>query len=167
MKDEYNGQWERLGKADAYWAVLTDPKKKDNKWNSADFFRTGEKEIEVVFSDLKELNAEINFNLSLDFGCGVGRLSRALSKKFLVDRGTIKKVVEFKSYRNENDNIFESKKLENTTTNNKFTKEDIIWIRNNYKKHDPIFGLKPISIKFNTNETRIWKIVTYKVWKNI
>jgi len=92
---------------------------------------------------------------------------RALAKQFLVDRGTIKKVVEGKSYRNKDGYIIQSKKLDNTTTNNKFTPDDIKYIRNVYIPHHPEFGCKPLSVKFNTNETRIWKIVTRKVWKNI
>ncbi len=82
IKNKYHEQWERLGESDPYWAVLTDPRNKVSKWNSTDFFQTGEKEIESVFSKLKELSSEITFNVSLDFGCGVGRLSRALATKF-------------------------------------------------------------------------------------
>ena len=85
MKDKYSEQWERLGDSDPYWAVLTDPTKKGNegkKWNSIEFFQTGETAIERVFSKLKEFDTAISFDVALDFGCGVGRLSRALAKKF-------------------------------------------------------------------------------------
>ncbi len=82
MKDKYREQWERLGEFDPYWAVLTDPKKKDNKWNSTEFFQSGETEIENVFSKLKEFGSVLTFDVALDFGCGIGRLSRALAKKF-------------------------------------------------------------------------------------
>lgn len=82
MKDKYQEQWERLGDSDPYWAVLTDPKGKDNKWNKMLFFQSGEAEINNVFSKLKESFIVITFDSALDFGCGVGRLSRALAKKF-------------------------------------------------------------------------------------
>jgi hypothetical protein len=92
---------------------------------------------------------------------------RALAKKFNVDRGTIKKIVVGESYRNDGDNLIQPKKLVGTTTNNKFSPEDIKYIRDNHISHHPEFGTKPMAIKFNTNETSIWKIVTKRVWKNI
>ena len=88
---------------------------------------------------------------------------RAFSKKYNVDRQTIKKIVDGKSYKNVDGQIQNNNRI----TNNKFSKEDILWIRRNYIAHHPEFGGVPMAKKFNTNETRIWKIITYKVWKNI
>lgn len=75
-------QWEILGEADPYWAVLTVPDKKGGKWDRSDFFATGEKEIDDVFGMLKKLDVNLDFVTALDFGCGVGRLSRALATRF-------------------------------------------------------------------------------------
>ena len=104
-----------------------------------------------------------NFKLFCkDFGI------RALAKKFSVDRVTIRKIVAGKSYRKDNGKIKNIKtQLINSTTNNKFTKDQILYIRNVYIPHHPEFGCKPLSVLFNTNETRIWKIVNRHVWKNI
>jgi len=82
MKDKYREQWERLGYNDPYWAVLTDPEKKGNLWGSAEFFKSGEIEISNVFFELNQLKILISFNTAVDFGCGVGRLSRALATRF-------------------------------------------------------------------------------------
>lgn len=82
MKDKYQKQWETLGATDPYWAVLTEPKMKGGKWNQDDFFKTGENEIHSVLSKIERLDVTINKNIALDFGCGVGRLSKALSSRF-------------------------------------------------------------------------------------
>jgi hypothetical protein len=39
--------WERLGRRDPYWAVLTDPDKRGGGWNIDDFFRSGVDEIDA------------------------------------------------------------------------------------------------------------------------
>lgn len=83
MENKYREQWEKLGAYDPYWAVLTSPNKKGGKWDINDFFDTGEKEIENVLGKLSELNVNPDRSIALDFGCGVGRLSRALAKEFI------------------------------------------------------------------------------------
>lgn len=82
MKDKYREQWEKLGTNDPYWAVLTNPDKKGGKWNSVEFFDTGKKEIENILRKIKTLGVNINKDIALDFGCGVGRLSKALANEF-------------------------------------------------------------------------------------
>lgn len=82
MKDKYREQWETLGADDPYWAVLTDPNKRGGKWNSNEFFNTGKTEIENVLGKLSNLSVKLDRSVALDFGCGVGRLSRALANEF-------------------------------------------------------------------------------------
>lgn len=82
MKDKYQEQWDKLGSSDPYWAVLTDPEKKDGKWNRDDFFNTGESEVRDLLQKIKRKGEDIKFHTALDFGCGVGRLSRPLSERF-------------------------------------------------------------------------------------
>lgn len=56
--------------------------------------------------------------------------------------------------------------------NHKFTEDDIIWIRTNYKFGDNRFGCNGIAdyfngLGYNTNTSRIWKIVNRKTWKHL
>jgi ubiquinone/menaquinone biosynthesis C-methylase UbiE len=82
MIDRYRQQWEALGTNDPYWAVLTDPGKKAGRWNKAEFFQTGIDEIGSLLKKISRLGIQPRFELALDYGCGVGRLSRALSTSF-------------------------------------------------------------------------------------
>lgn len=81
MNDRYQEQWERLGAHDPYWAVLTDPCKKGGKWDKDEFFASGQREIEQVLKNLVRMGVHCS-GTALDFGCGVGRLCRALSGYF-------------------------------------------------------------------------------------
>lgn len=80
--DRYQRHWEGLGSHDPYWAVLSDPAKKGGGWDKAEFFELGRREIGEVVSRLARLGVATGQGVALDFGCGVGRLSRALSEHF-------------------------------------------------------------------------------------
>jgi ubiquinone/menaquinone biosynthesis C-methylase UbiE len=82
MGDRYKKQWENLGSYDPYWAVLSDPNKKGRKWEKDEFFESGRHEIEQVMKNISKMRMRPQFDTALDFGCGVGRLSRALSRYF-------------------------------------------------------------------------------------
>lgn len=82
MNNRYQKQWENLGSHDPYWAVLSDSKKKGGKWEKDEFFESGRCEIEQVMANLAHIRVELRLETALDFGCGVGRLSRALSRHF-------------------------------------------------------------------------------------
>jgi len=85
IKLEYErlqSNWNTFGKNDPMWAILTDPAKKDNKWQPGEFFETGINDIERVISYTKQLNLNLNYNKAIDFGCGIGRLTQALAMKF-------------------------------------------------------------------------------------
>lgn len=70
--------WDRLGKKNAFWAILSDKK----GWDQGEFFETGRREVRQVLDDLDNEGAAVHFGKALDFGCGVGRLSHALSEHF-------------------------------------------------------------------------------------
>jgi ubiquinone/menaquinone biosynthesis C-methylase UbiE len=80
--DRHQQDWERLAEVDALWAVLTRPGRKGGRWDVDEFFATGEAEIEHVFSVAHSLGRPARGERALDFGCGVGRLTRALSARF-------------------------------------------------------------------------------------
>lgn len=82
MEDRIRQQWEALGTDDPYWAVLSDPTKQHGGWDKDEFFRTGGKEIDLILSKSASLGVNLGSELALDYGCGVGRLSRALATRF-------------------------------------------------------------------------------------
>lgn len=80
--DDLQTTWENLGKKDALWAILTYPKKKNGKWELNEFFADGQKEIDDLMNYLYSLDITISHQRALDFGCGVGRLTQALTQYF-------------------------------------------------------------------------------------
>jgi SAM-dependent methyltransferase len=74
--------WERLAEVDPLWAVLTVPGRKGGGWDEAAFFATGEAEVAAVFERADGLGRPARRERALDFGSGVGRLTRALGTRF-------------------------------------------------------------------------------------
>jgi SAM-dependent methyltransferase len=74
--------YEKLGRDDPLYAVLAREGMRHNRWDPAEFFRTGEQEIEDVLRYADGLGVSIPRGRALDFGCGVGRLSQALADHF-------------------------------------------------------------------------------------
>jgi SAM-dependent methyltransferase len=79
---ELKSNWNRLGKSDPFWAILSDPSKRNRQWKSDVFFATGEAEVQKILSDLDRLKRPLQFIRVLDFGCGVGRLARHFLNRF-------------------------------------------------------------------------------------
>jgi trans-aconitate methyltransferase len=80
---ELQRNWDGLAEADPLWAICTDPAKRNNQWTREEFFATGHKEIEAVLAYAAAIDICIDQTLpALDFGCGVGRLTRALRRYF-------------------------------------------------------------------------------------
>jgi SAM-dependent methyltransferase len=74
--------WERLAEVDPLWAVLTAPGRKGGGWDETAFFATGEAEVAAVFERADGLGRPARRDRALDFGSGVGRLTRALGTRF-------------------------------------------------------------------------------------
>jgi SAM-dependent methyltransferase len=74
--------WNALGKKDAMWAILTDPKKAGRKWKTDEFFASGVAEIEDILRYVDGLELHPPRGRALDFGCGIGRLTQALAANF-------------------------------------------------------------------------------------
>lgn len=79
---ELQRNWEEFGRIDPLWAILTDPSKKNNRWDPQEFFATGEAEIECLMDHVATLLVSLRRGRALDFGCGVGRLTQALCRHF-------------------------------------------------------------------------------------
>jgi ubiquinone/menaquinone biosynthesis C-methylase UbiE len=75
--------WESLAQTDPLWSICTDPEKRNQRWNPEEFFATGKQEIDKVLEHLRRLEIPLDRAApALDFGCGVGRLTRALADYF-------------------------------------------------------------------------------------
>jgi SAM-dependent methyltransferase len=80
---ELQRTWEGLAQADPLWAICTDPAKQHKQWSREEFFTTGKNEVGVVLKCVADLGVSIDAKTpALDFGCGVGRLTRALTEHF-------------------------------------------------------------------------------------
>src|ERR1017187_2030454 len=79
---KHKRNWDRMGEMDPLWAALTDPQRRFGKWNVDEFFATGEDQVTEVLATAKKLGYPTEHDRALDFGCGVGRLSRALAHHF-------------------------------------------------------------------------------------
>lgn len=70
--------WEAMAKEDAMAAILTG----DNHWDVDHFFATGQDFIQTLMDYFKALEIHVHFHDSLDFGCGIGRLTQPLAEWF-------------------------------------------------------------------------------------
>lgn len=75
--------WEGFAQADPLWAICVDSLKRGNRWTQEEFFATGRTEVARMMAYLRSLDlVPDSSSLALDFGCGVGRLTRALAEHF-------------------------------------------------------------------------------------
>ncbi len=75
--------WEGLAKEDPLWSICTNPDMKGNRWDMDAFFDTGKMEVDTLWTLLQNHNAvPDDIEIAIDFGCGIGRLSRALTPYF-------------------------------------------------------------------------------------
>jgi SAM-dependent methyltransferase len=74
--------WDDLAALDPYWSVLTEPRNRFGGWDRQEFLRSGETEIEGLMVAARELGLPHAHEAALDFGCGLGRLTRSLARYF-------------------------------------------------------------------------------------
>jgi SAM-dependent methyltransferase len=74
--------WEDMGDLDPCWAILTEPGTKHGKWELQKFFATGRAEIAALKRLAERFKVPTTYDWALDFGCGLGRVSRALAEQF-------------------------------------------------------------------------------------
>ena len=79
--------WEEMARLDPLWAILSSPEKRGRNWGMEEFLRTGETEIAGIMTIAQQLGRPKQFGHAIDFGCGVGRLTRAMRSYFSACHG--------------------------------------------------------------------------------
>lgn len=82
MLSTHKQSWEDLAATDPLWAILSNPSKKNGRWDIDEFFATGERDIARAMAPVEAKGLPLRHGRALDFGCGVGRLTRALASRF-------------------------------------------------------------------------------------
>jgi SAM-dependent methyltransferase len=80
--DEQHEVWESWAQVDPLWSILSDPSKKGGRWDLDEFFASGASDVAEMLQEVSQFCGDLNRGRALDFGCGVGRLSRALAGHF-------------------------------------------------------------------------------------
>ncbi|MGH7995877.1 MAG: class I SAM-dependent methyltransferase [Opitutaceae bacterium] len=75
-------QWERNARLDPYWTILTREGRRHGRWDREEFFATGRGDVERHLDRLKAEGFRVGRGRALDFGCGLGRLTRPLAETF-------------------------------------------------------------------------------------
>lgn len=78
---KYQKEWEDLAGEDPMWTVLSWESKK-NSWTEDEFFLEGDKAVDQLLRRLVHFSVPLKWDRALDFGCGVGRLTRPLTRSF-------------------------------------------------------------------------------------
>lgn len=80
--DRLHETWDGLAAVDPFWAVLSSAEHRLGGWDPDRFFATGREEIDELIAELQTRGIPLPRGTALDFGCGVGRLSRGLARHF-------------------------------------------------------------------------------------
>lgn len=76
-------QWQRWGKRDPYFAVLSDDRYREGQ-NKNDFLASGEQHFDHVKSTFARIGIPLDpRGCALDYGCGVGRVLAPMSRYFM------------------------------------------------------------------------------------
>ena len=74
--------WEALGALDPLYAILGAADARHGQWDLDEFFATGERDVARLLETCRLLDLPRERRASLELGCGVGRLTRALAPHF-------------------------------------------------------------------------------------
>ena len=78
----FGRHWNVLGREDPYRAILTGTDAAPGEWAIEEFFATGRTDAMRFMADLNRIMPDVAKQRALDFGCGVGRVTRALADHF-------------------------------------------------------------------------------------
>jgi len=74
--------WDDLAALDPMWAILGDPALRFGRWDAEEFFASGERELAATLDAAAPFHLPREWSAALDFGCGLGRITRALAGRF-------------------------------------------------------------------------------------
>jgi ubiquinone/menaquinone biosynthesis C-methylase UbiE len=80
--EKLQSDWETIGEVDALWGVLSSKEKRGEKWDIDEFYQSGVAEVNSLMDRVKALGIQVKSGNALDFGCGAGRLTQALTAFF-------------------------------------------------------------------------------------
>ena len=80
--DRLSREWDELAESDALWFIYSDDPEQRGRWQLEEFFATGEREVADILERARAIDRPARHARALDFGCGVGRLTRALGGRF-------------------------------------------------------------------------------------
>lgn len=82
MLNRFGRSWDLLGRRNPFGAILTGSDGSIPEWNLAEFLATGQADARRFMNDVERLAPAVSRGRALDFGCGVGRVTRALAAYF-------------------------------------------------------------------------------------
>lgn len=82
MVSRHEQDWDSMASIDPLWAILSDPSKRLGRWQPDAFMATGEHDVAYLLGVAGRSGRPLEYGRALDFGCGVGRLTRALAGRF-------------------------------------------------------------------------------------
>lgn len=74
--------WEGQARADPLWAVLSEPTRAGRKWDLDEFLLTGERQVAAWLERVAGCGVRLGMGTAIDFGCGIGRLTQPLARRF-------------------------------------------------------------------------------------
>jgi SAM-dependent methyltransferase len=74
--------WEDFAGQDPMWAVLSRTDQKYGAWDRDEFYATGEEQVAEIMEHAARFDRPAGREAALDFGSGLGRLTRALAMRF-------------------------------------------------------------------------------------
>lgn len=80
--ESHRRDWQDLAELDPRWAILSAADKQHGGWDLDEFLDTGRREIGALMEHVERLGLPHQRRRALDFGCGIGRLTRALAAHF-------------------------------------------------------------------------------------
>jgi SAM-dependent methyltransferase len=80
--NRFGRSWDLLGQRNPFGAILTDAEGELREWDLAEFLATGRADAQRFVADLERIAPGVSRGSALDFGCGVGRVTRGLTEYF-------------------------------------------------------------------------------------